>query len=373
VAYPYLFAEDGPALVTTCLLAVNLAERAGAIQAAARSYGQLGYLAGVFHARPLAARYFARARASAAAARDPGELAIARYHEAIYHLCDGAWAEAHAAGEGALAALSDLRSPNEAEIVETILAHVDYGAGRYDDSIARCDRILESARERANEQHAAWGHYTGARSLLRRGRVGEAIGKLESARVLLRAQADQASEIICTGLSALAFQRAGDLHAAERAADACLSRIGAGLPTVWSVGDGYAGAAEAYLDLWAATARAPQDPSLAARLRRAWAAQLRFAVVFGIGRPAFWITTGRVLGLGGARRAARWALSRALQESEVRAMPYEAAVASLRLAALGPVGSPERARDLDRAHRGFTALGCAHELGAVERAAQERR
>jgi hypothetical protein len=254
--------------------------------------------------------------------------------------------------------------------VQTILAHVDYGAGRYDASIARCDWILESARGRANEQHAAWGHYAGARSLLRLGRVGEAIGKLAFAGDLLRVQADQASEIICTGLSALAFQRSGDLGAAERAADACLSRIGGGLPTVWSVGDGYAGAAEVYLDLW--RARSPAA-SLAKRLRRAWAAQLRFAMVFGIGRPAFWITTGRVLARGGARRAAAWALSHARRESETRSMPYEAAAASLRLAEIDAAGSADRALHLDRARRGFARLGCLHELDAVERTAKESR
>src|SRR5262249_40523382 len=153
IAQSYLFADDGLAIVTTSLLAVNLIERAGAGAHGARPYAQLGYLAGMLNLRGLADTYFARSRDSAQATNDPHALTIALYTEAAYRLGGGEGARASEVGSRSVTLLTTISNPQEMEIAETILAHADYCAGRYDASIHRCAAILASARARENFQH----------------------------------------------------------------------------------------------------------------------------------------------------------------------------------------------------------------------------
>jgi tetratricopeptide (TPR) repeat protein len=360
IAHSYLFAEDGLALVTTSLLAVNLAEQAGAGARVARPYGQLGYLAGVLNLRGLAAAYFARARRSAERERDRHELAIALYHEATTDLCDGAFARVHELGERALDIFTELRNPQETEIVQTILAHADYGAGRYEASIARCEALLGSARSRANVQHEAWGLYAGARALLRLGRTAEALERLEGARALLGRTEDHASELICAGLSARAHLQRGDLAAAERMADETMA-LGDRSQVVFSVGDGYDGAAEVYLELWRRAGGGLRGASrpIVARVLRAWTLLARFATAFAIGRPSLLLCSGAIQVIAGAPGVSARLLRGAAAQASAIGMPYEEALARLRLGELDGEGGDahrEAAREM------FAALGCAHHL-----------
>jgi tetratricopeptide (TPR) repeat protein len=364
IAHHYYFVGDALALGTVSLLSVNLAERAGAADRLSRPYAQLGYFAGVCRLRPLAERYFARARRGARATSDPNALIVVLFHEATYHVGEGRWDLARRAGAQATELLEEVKNPQESEIVQTILAHADYCTGRYGDSITRCDAIFASARARANYRHRAWGLYAGARSLVRLGRLDEALERLDRAEDLLHEQPETPSEIICLGLRAAAQLRRGEPVHAEAAADRALERIERVSSPIFSLGDGYAGVAEVYLALLEQRgATGTARDSLASRARRAIAALGRFALAFPIGGPAALLAGGRAHGLtAGPRRAAR-DFERARGRAEALGMPFEAALARLHLARLPGVDPASRAAHLAAAGEVFERLGCTHWAG----------
>ena len=364
ITHRYFFAEERLPILVSSLLAVNLIERAGVAARVARPYAQLGYLAGALHLGGLAGAYFARSRASAEATGDPAELAIALYTEAAYRLFDGAGDEAITKGERALALLTGSNNPQETEIALTILAHAHYAAGRYEASMARCAALLASARARKHPQHEAWGLYTEARTLIRLGRLEEAAGRLTRAGELLRRQSDRASDIICSGLSALMHLRRGEPELGEQRADATMALIGRSPPTVFSVGDGYSAAAEVYLELWS---RRRAGGSLAGELARkvkgAWEALGRFALAFRFGRPSFLLYSGRILSVLGLTGGAARLFRRASAEASLLGMPFEGALAEEQLGALPGLDPFARAEHSARAREAFARLGCTHPAG----------
>jgi tetratricopeptide (TPR) repeat protein len=326
LAYSYYFADDALRLLTTNLLSVNLADRTVDDPRLARPYAQLGYLAGLTRVRRLSSRYFERARRIAAEAHDTSELAVALYTEAVYHVGEGRFTEGRAAGERALQLLGQNGNPQEIETVLTILAHVDCWQGDYAGSRAHCERLAALARARANLQHEAWGYYAGARSLLREGRLDEAVPQLSRARELLRGQSDRASEIICCGLWALAELERGHFAEAERLADETSTLVGAVPPVVFSVGDGFAALCQVYLGL---RERCGDSPRLRRRSRAAFAALRRFALVFPIGRPAAYLCSARLAALEGKPRRRAQLYARAYEIASGLGMPFEAAAAQL--------------------------------------------
>lgn len=370
IAHHYYFAGDTLALATVSLLSVNLAERAGAADRLSRPYAQLGYFSGVCRLRGLAERYFARARLGARNTGDPNALAVVLFHEATYHVGEGRWALAHRAGAQARALLEEIENPQENEIVHTILAHAEYCVGRYADSIARCDSIVGSARARANHRHQAWGLYAGARSLLRLGRLDEALDRLSRAEELLRHQPELPSEIICSGLAAAARLWRGELEGAEAAADRALDRMSRVSSPIFSLGDGYAGAAEVYLSLLdRGGLKGSRRDSLIARARRACAALHRFALVFPIGGPAALLAAGRARRVVSGRQSAARAFERAFERAEALGMPFETALSRLSLSRLPGTDEVSRKTHLGEARDTFVRLGCQRWLeqtGALE-------
>ncbi len=364
IAHHYYFAGDALALATVSLLSVNLAERASATVRLSRPYAQLGYFSGVCRLGALSRGYFSQARANAEAMSDSSEMAIALYHEATYHVGEGRWAHAHAAGARALDLFQEINDPQESEIVHAILAHAEYCAGRYADSIDRCEALFSSARTRANHQHEVWGLYAGARSLIRQGKIEAALDRLARAEVLLRTLQETPSEIICFGLSARAHLERGENAVAEDAADRALERIDRISSPVFSLGDGYAGAAEVYLSLWERLDRAGQRPSasLCARAGRVCAALRAFAQLFPIGQPVALLATGRAHLLAGERRRAAVCFRRARDRAAAMGMPFEQATADLLLSRHPGVTPRQRELNGEAARGLFEKLGCAENV-----------
>jgi hypothetical protein len=329
----YFFNDDSLGLMGAALIAVNLAERADEGVAIAEIYGQLGYVAGLAKLRGVAKSYFAQARATASATRDPLGLGKALYSEAAYHVGIGAWPEAVAAASEGLAIARVLRDPQEAEVAHTILGHVEFATGAYAASRLSAELLYDSARARANAQHEAWGIYTRARAALYVGDLAAAIRDFDRARALLQGQSDQASQILCAGMLASALARTGDLSRARVLADETTALIGGKTPPVFTIAEGFVGAADAYLELWARG-----DASVAPAARTAIANLARLARIYQLRR-------------GAARRATR-SLRRGLALAETLAMPYDQARAHHALACAGIEDHAERARAL------FAQLGC---------------
>ena len=330
----YFFDDDSLGVIGASLAAINLAERAGDGVAVAELYANIGYVAGLARLGPVATRYFARARDVARATRDRFGMGKALFTEAAWRIGIADWDGARAAGEAGLANARELRDAQEAEVGLTILGHVAFATGDYAESRRFAVELYESARARANAQHEGWGVYTQARASLYQGAVADAVVEFDRAMAMLDGSADQASLILCGGMRANALARAGDLRRARAEADATTARIGDKTPPVFTIAEGFAGAAEAYLELWRATG----DAALAAPARAAANNLARLARVFPIATPAAWNARGAWHARrGDRRRAARW-LRRGLARAEALRLPYDAALARGELARLGGAG-----------------------------------
>jgi serine/threonine protein kinase/tetratricopeptide (TPR) repeat protein len=347
----YFFNDDSLGLIGSALTAANLAERAGYDVPIAEIYSQLGYVAGLAGLHGVANAYFAKARDTAESTRDPIGLGKALYSEAAFHVGTGTWPRARAAAEQGLAIANELRNPQEAEVAHTILGHVEFATGAYEASRRSAVRLYDSAHERANLQHETWGVYTQARAALYLGDLEAAVRDFERAMAMLDGQSDHASHILCGGMFAATLARAGDVARAKALADATTTRIGSRRPPVFTIAEGFIGAADAYLELWRRG-----DASVAPAAKIAVDNLRRLARVFRIASPAAHNLTGMYLLRRGARRRALASLRRGLATAERLAMPYDQAIAHAGLAEAGDHGHRDHARAL------FTELGCRWHL-----------
>ncbi|NVB80784.1 MAG: protein kinase [Kofleriaceae bacterium] len=347
----YFFNDDSLGLVGSALTAANLAETAGSDVPIAEIYSQLGYIAGLGRLHGVAAAYFAKARDIAESTRDPIGLARAVHSEAAFHVGTGAWQLARTAAEQGLSIATSVRNPQEVEVAYTILGHVEFSTGQFEASRRSAVMLYESAQARANLQHETWGVYTQARAALYLGELDDAVRDFERAMAMLAGQSDHASHILCGGMMASAFARRGDAARAKAAADDTTKRIGSRLPPVFTIAEGFIGAADAYLELWR-----QGDKSVASAAKTAVDNLARLARIFPIASPAAHNLAGVYLLRRGARRRAVASLRRGLKTAERLAMPYDQAIAHAGLAEAGEASHRVLAREL------FSQLGCRWHL-----------
>ena len=120
-----------------------------------------------------------------------------------------------------------------------------------------------------------------------------------------------------------ALARSGDLTRARRAADDTTARIGANTPPVFTIAEGFAGAADAYLELW----RRSGDRALADPAGVAIGNLARLARVFPIAAPAASTLAGiRLVRLGARRRGTR-AIERGRRLADRLGLPYDVGTA----------------------------------------------
>ena len=325
-------------LVSTSLLAVNLAESAGHYPEVARTYAMLGVVVGASGMPGLAARYFELAKSSARIIDDLAGLVFATYAEMAWLIGMARWDLVREDGEAALALARELGDVHEVNLVETCLGHDEYFRGDHARALDRYRRVEESARRAANRQHLAWGLYAQARSLVRVGRYAEAAPLCRDAADVLANQQDVASEIICHGLLALSCEHLGETDAADRALDVAAARIAAErVPTMVFTLPGYAAVADVALRRWERAG--PDARGGAGRdARRTASAAIRsmrlLAMTHPVARPAAALHHGRALLLSGRKKRARRSFERALELARELLLPDEAALAREELARL---------------------------------------
>jgi len=350
----YFFNDDSLGLIGSALAAVNLAERAGVEVPIAEIYSQLGYIAGLARMHGVAHSYFAKARDTADATHDPVGLGKALYSEAAFHVGVGAWDPARTAATRGLEIATELRNPQEAEVAHTILGHVEFATGAYEASRRSAIVLYDSAHARDNLQHRTWGVYTQARAALYLGDLDAAVRDFDAAMHMLEGQSDHASHILCGGMLASALARAGSTERARAAADATTERTTARRSPVFTIAEGFIGAADAYLELWRRG-----DASVEPAARAALANLARLAKLFPIAAPAAATLTGVYHLRAGSRRRARRHLHRGLALAERLQMPYDQAVAHAALAEAGLADHAALARAL------FTQLECRWHVDAL--------
>ncbi len=333
LSYRHYHAGENLPMVALVLRAVDLADRAGATAQVAHPYQQLGYLAGLFRFPRVADHYYAAARACATATGDDTNLAVTGYSEAMYLVGEGHCGEALRHAEVAVGLLRALGNAHELEVALSVQAHIEHNLGRYRDALSRCQELYASSRERSNRMHEAWGAYTTARELIALGDPDEAAGLCAHAEPLAREAGDQASLVLLGGLRALAELRRGDRAAAIEQLDRWLALVDGSMPTVWSLGHGYAAAAEAATDL---AVRADATAADRPRARAATAQLWRHAAVFPIGRPGAMVLEARLLAHAGRGRLATWVARAAVARARAAALPSEEQAGLAVLAACDP-------------------------------------
>jgi serine/threonine protein kinase/tetratricopeptide (TPR) repeat protein len=343
----FFFNDDSLGLIGSALAAANLAERTGDEVPIAEIYSQLGYVAGLARLPGVANAYFTKARDTADITRDPIGLGKALFSQAAYHIGVGEWDDARRAATRGLEIATELRNPQEAEVGHTILGHVEFATGDYEASRRLAVTLYESAHARDNLQHRTWGIYTQARAALYLGDLDAAVHGFENAMELLATQSDHASQILCGGMLAAALARAGHRARAREIADDTTARIGTRSAPVFTISEGFIGAADAYLELVRAG-----DTSAIAPARVAVANLSRLARAFPIAAPAATTLAGLLaLRTGARRRGARLARKGLALATRLR-MPYDQAIAHTALAEAGEHDHAATAVAL------FRALGC---------------
>jgi tetratricopeptide (TPR) repeat protein len=243
----------------------------------------------------------------------------------------------------------------------TTLGHIEYYTGRLERAKQRYEEVLRAARARASHQHATWGLFSIARSLVQQGHFEQARPLLEEATAALAERPEVQSEIICGGLLAYTLLRCGDSTAALALADRTAAQLRKSRPVGFPVLEGYRGVADVYLDVWARGASpAARDGALAMSksLRR-------FARVFPIGRPVAELCAGEIDRIEGRTAKAKKRLDRSATQARELGMPRAEALALIARAGLEPIGSTTRLASLEAAHDLCTRLGCLYQLELI--------
>lgn len=324
----YFSAQPLP-LLTSNLMAVNIAESAGRLEAAARPAAVVGYMLGLFRLHAAARGFFERAREACIAAGDTVGHHSTLGGQAMYELGFGRWVEARSSIAQALALCRQVGEQHDIELALTLSGLAEHYVGDFATSLQVFSHLYDSARSRANEQHMAWGAYAMAQSLIPLGRAREAILHLQEASELLLTVEDRHSDLICSGVLSLAHLHSGDYVRARESALLAGSLAAQTAPSNFGSYVGYYSPAVTLVSLWGRALRfAPADaPALEQATVAAVSHLAQYAKLFPVAMPRLLLLRGWVRLRQGRPAAARALWKRCLARAAQMQMPYEEALA----------------------------------------------
>ena len=324
----YFSAQPLP-LLTSNLMAVNIAESAGRLQAAARPAAVVGYMLGLFRLHGAARGFFERAREACIATDDTVGHHSTLGGQAMYELGFGRWADARHSIAQALALCRQVGEPDDIELALTLSGLAEHYVGDFATSLRLFSQLYDSARSRANEQHMAWGAYAMAQSLIPLGRAREAILHLQEASELLLTVDDRHSDLICSGVLSLAHLHRGDYVRARESALLAGSLAAQTAPNNFGSYVGYYSPTVTLVSLWGRALRfAPADAPALEQATVAAVSQLaQYAKLFPVAIPRLLLLRGWVCLRQGRPAAARALWKRCLARAAQMHMPYEEALA----------------------------------------------
>lgn len=351
------FEQDRGLGVYAAIRALNLAEADGGSSVElARGLAVMCMASGLVPIHSLAEKYGRLAFAAAAKLDDLGTRAWVLQLTGMYYLGVGRWFESRENLEQAVALSRQLGDWRRWEESSGELARLDYCLGSFDRAADRFREFGEVARSRGHGQARVWSLNGQAKCLLRLGRVEEAHALLEESTALAGETNSIGDAILRAGLLAHVHRSREDWPAARDSADEVSRLIRHQPPIVSYTLEGYAGAAEAHLALWAIAARSGGgEPA-----RAAWAsvaALRKTAWVFPVGRPRAFLYLGKARWLAGQPAAARRAWRKALRVAEAMRMPFESGLAHFEIGRHLERRNPARAVHLERATSIFDELG----------------
>lgn len=363
LCWRYLFTDKIPHILGLAAAATNWVEQSSPALQLSTPYGWLGYNAGAARLHGLAARYFSRAHANAAARHDLPGAVFTLLMEGLYQAGFGRFEQMLETSHQALKMLEQQGDPQNQELHLTMVGNASYYLGRFDDATTNFAAMYDLAQKRSNLQHEAWGLYAACWPMIALGQFAAAVPRLEAARALLDDNADLPSEIITTAMQAhCALYHQGDPAAARVHIIECADRIDRTKIANYPTAPAYGMAAQVAIALAEADPSDNQVAALARRLVRdnRWLT-LYLPYSGGIARRV----RGLLQGLDGSARAAS-TLRQAATDCDKLGMQYEAAQAWFALATRHASVAPDA---LAEAHRRLSKLKCSwhiQQLGLLE-------
>ncbi|EPX57195.1 hypothetical protein D187_006949 [Cystobacter fuscus DSM 2262] len=363
------YLQDATRLFWSSLRLINVLEPGGPSQCLARGYIVMATrLSSLPELRPVVESWCARAVDMAERVGTPADLTYTLVRCAVCGIGYARWKDVEGWSERARRiadAGRDFRQSEESRVVMTLSLQYQ---GRYWRAIEVADQMEQSARQRGAEQTRHWGPMCRAGSLVRLGRVEQAIGELQEELPWFEAHAGASETVIIQGALALALLRQGQEERALEVAGRGLALLRGMKPVAYWLFTGVTQVAEVYLTVWEQhqAVERPGVQSPVREAREACKALRAFGRAFAFGAPFSLLFDGLEAWLSGRARAARRNWRRCIERSRALEMPYEEGRAWLELGRHLALGEPGRRTQLLRAREFFAELGAVDDLLRVE-------
>jgi len=359
-------------MVAASTRSANLARSMGARGRNGRPFASFGVLAGLCGLRRYTRGLHEHALRVGREARDADSVVVTLYTRAAYHVGRCEWQEGVVLADEAVAVATAAAAWQEGGVAHTMQGLASYFQGAFTAAEASYLSLLERAQRFDNAQHEAWALFGLGQVQLQTGRLHEAVRSVLQALALLRNLDDYPSRLICQGLLASAYLRQGRRDEALEAAELGWSAaLQVAWPFVLSTLDGYRGVVEVFLDAWQREQAGGREfPLLAQRARRAIRMLGRFALIFSLGRPHWFLARARAAAIEGRTGRARALGGSALRQAEALGMSPEIGAAQAFLARHAGLPAAECAALEAQAAESFSSAGCLWHLEELRRGQQ---
>ncbi len=343
--------QDAVGLAYSGIRATNEAERIPATRTLAQGYSFIGYAAGLVGLRRVSEAYHHRALEAARTAGSPIAAAEVLLNRGVMLTAIGRWEDAAEALGEAAEQYRHLGSRTDRARALAVRAYVHFQAGQFEDAHRLWGDVGEIGSD--SDLVKAWIASGQGRSLVRVGRLSEAIGILSAGRRLIDDVGELPTQVARLAFHGLALWQEGRLDAAVEAATTGLEMIEG--TEAFSAPHSFDGIAEVTRVLLEANAFNPNETSQ--RLaERAVRSLVKVSKRLPIARPRATMARGVLLARREKVRSARRRFRRALDQAETLAMPYEHA---LILREMG--SSLDDPQAMERATEELLALGAVED------------
>jgi class 3 adenylate cyclase/tetratricopeptide (TPR) repeat protein len=324
-------------MVHAMLASLNHAEPAGDSTELVFGLASVGFLFGLVHVHPFAARYRALTDAASDRVGNPDAAGYAAELEGVYRLVIGDWDGTRAVARRGIGIFRAIGDNLRWHTCHSHIGYADLHQGRFAPAAENAQEALVALGPEGLVQSRLWSLTALVASDLARDRVDPSV-VVEAERLLGR-DVHQADVVLVRGVMAAARARMGDEADAIAHARAVRPLVTRFPPPSFHCMLGIEGALEVLLAHWART-REPAIRREAVDLLGRLRAFARFNPAAG---PRLALFEGRLDELEGRRDGARTRYRRAARLGSRLDMPYEVGLAGLATAELEPEGSTARA------------------------------
>jgi hypothetical protein len=367
---PYYLANEIAPLFYARLYGLNIAEDTIPTPELAEMYGTICVIAGAIPLHGLAEKYIDLAYKAVDALGLPNTRAFVLSRSSIYRCGAGQFDKVRQACEEAIAI--DQQLGHRLRWIET-LSFMTWAAqyqGEFKQGAEQAAQIYDLARQKEHWQYQAWGFIEQAINLFYLDQVDKAIEYAESCRIILDEHKinDQLTKTLSYGLLATAYLRQENWTAAREAAESADGLLAPVARTSYAMLDGYTGIMQVYVALWQ---RGDTAKDWAVETARVCKMFQKFAGVFPVGQPRYWLYQGWHDWLAGKEEKAQQAWQKSLAIATEMGMRFDEAMAHYHIAIHQPPQQAEPNNHLQQAADLFAQMQTPYYLAQAQAALQK--